>query len=154
MFQTSPSITPASGSPCGQNGISITLRPKLEPRVWVVLKLARAQTFPPLSLPRPCVGCFCAYSSAGSQTPMEERTTSYSLLCPSLCLPQCLLNGKCSANVGEVCFVALQVARLPVELIYGCRACGHTHAGVAAVLIRTQLEDPTFLLLTLERVKG
>lgn len=78
---------------------------------------------------------------------------SYSFLCPLRCLPQCLLNSKCSANVGEVCFIVLQVARLPVELIYGCSACGYTNAGVAAVLIRTQLEDPTFLLLTLERVK-
>lgn len=79
---------------------------------------------------------------------------SYSFLCPLLCLPQCLLNSKCSANVGEVCFVVLQVAKLPVELIYGCSACGHTNAGVAAVLIRTQLEDPPFLLLTLERVRA
>lgn len=85
-------------------------------RIWPVFKLVL-----PVTLPRSCVASVPIDFSNRLETPMEERTMSYSFLGPLLCLPRCLSNSKCSTNVGEIRFVVLSVAMLPMRLVYGCR---------------------------------
>lgn len=92
--------------------------------MWPMLKLI---TQPPTSL-----WCFCAYLFL-QQIINPHRWENHDLFIfvSFASLPQCVSNSKCSTNVSEICFVVLSVARLPMELVYGCSQgpCGHTSSG-------------------------
>lgn len=113
--------------------------------IWPLLKFVL-----PLSFPHPVLFLCLSVSPLDYKSPWERKPcliNFVSFAMPTTMSVKLQVFNKCWWNV----FYSSLVARLPMELVYGCSPCGHNNVGIRAVLSQNSVRDPTFVRPTLER---